>query len=505
MFLPRLSFILLVSHFSFGNSETGCNRVVESSGGEAITKTVCTNGQENSVSSCTVDNDGSCTYMAVDLTRLNELMADNIFDLDAKLEMAEDLFTCSCDKSKPDCSSSQWPDHNSNVCKAETDSNIVTTCKANEGRECCTVNKNTVFSSNSYECCELESDKFDVKTHSCCAEVGGKATCVLSTVTFDDFLNNPNPNPPMLKCQVGVNGNKCKCNVCQNSDEISYDCQNVGRPDINKACPDDSTFDVTDHFLSDLNLPYYFIDPNFGDPTKSPTFGPTTLAPTTLAPTFAPTTFLPTVAPTGPTSEPSSSPTRQYVPNCDGIFDKLNLNNEGYGDLRCQEYKGEFPGAIYACDVSTRLAGDSSNAISLNIQPEASSIKQSFYRECTASAPGSNDVEFHCLDNKDAKFATFVAETFAASFDCEGQETPIYAFPNFNLLQGINAEKETSIKFDREKAKSAFFVQFRKITRNAGDGNEYTYFLDDDYYYSSAASRGTFFLATLFLTLMILL
>ena len=166
MFLPRLSFILLVavcSFCSFGSSETVCNRVVESSGGEVTTKTVCTNDQENSVSSCIAADDGSCTYVAVDLTKLDGLVADNVFDLDAKLEVAEGLFTCNCDKNKPDCSFSQWPDHNFNVCKAETSSNTASICNVAEGRECCTVDKNTVFSTNSYECCEQESDSFDVK------------------------------------------------------------------------------------------------------------------------------------------------------------------------------------------------------------------------------------------------------------------------------------------------------------------------------------------------------
>lgn len=118
--------------------------------------------------------------------------------------------------------------------------------------------------------------------------------------------------------------------------------------------------------------------------------------------------------------------------------------------MECGDYEGNFPGAIYACSVTTSLRND---AVGFDIEP-AGNVRQPFHRRCNATAP--DGLIFFCLDNVGANFDAFKAETSTADLGCEAS----YVFPQYNLLQGVNADTKDSDGFDDTLAATAYFVEF---------------------------------------------
>lgn len=470
------------------DKNTVCSRFTELS----TSKTICSNEKKETVATCIFDESaGSCNYIAVELKRLDELISlNNPIDFAAELELMEDSFTCNCINGVPDCSTSEWADHDWNVCEAPVTSTTSKTCDG----ECCVIDDG---SGQTYECCELTTNIFGVKKYSCCDDNVGtlangvNSTCVTSTIVFDDFLNNPNPNPPMVACSVEVDDNECACSVCPSMDEISYDCAIAGREDIFRECPSD----ILSSLESDVSSASYLIDPHFpvtASPTVSPTQSPT------MSPSIVPTDMpskSPTLAPTvkgtpAPTRTPTSSPTATFVPNCETIFEKIKRNNEGYGDLTCIDYQGAIPGMIYACSVNAILTGDEKDEVGFNIEPEVS-VTYPFNRKCYADTPVEK-VEFSCLDNVNATYAEFLSYAFEADWYCNN-ELPIYAYPNYNLLQGPDAYIERTTKFDRSLADQAYYVEFRIV----GDNSDIDITGDDNS--NSAAYGGRSYLMTVML------
>jgi len=118
--------------------------------------------------------------------------------------------------------------------------------------------------------------------------------------------------------------------------------------------------------------------------------------------------------------------------------------------LECGDYEGNFPGAIYACSVTTSLRN---GAVGFDIEP-ANNIRQPFQRRCNATAP--DGLTFFCLDNVGGDFDTFKSETSDADLGCKAS----YVFPQYNLLQGVSADTTESDRFDNELAINAYFVEF---------------------------------------------
>ena len=204
--------------------------------------------------------------------------------------------------------------------------------------------------------------------------------------------------------------------------------------------------------------------PSTSPPTKAPTKRPSSApsgrptvsqvpssSPTTSVPPTSFPTGTPSVAPSLSSSgTPTAPPTPEFVANCEGIHLQIQVYNEGYGDLECGDYEGNFPGAIYACSVTTSLRND---AVGFDIEP-ANNIRQPFQRRCNATAP--DGLTFFCLDNVGGDFDSFKAETNSADLGCEAS----YVFPQYNLLQGVSADTKESDRFDDELALNAYFVEF---------------------------------------------
>ncbi|CAJ1965906.1 unnamed protein product [Cylindrotheca closterium] len=191
--------------------------------------------------------------------------------------------------------------------------------------------------------------------------------------------------------------------------------------------------------------------------TQVPSSSPTKSAPPTIFPTRSPSitpSLTPSGSPTAPTPGPtatvSSSPTPDFVATCEGIHLQIQVFNEGYGDLECGDYEGNFPGAIYACSVTTSLRND---AVGFDIEP-SSNVRQPFHRRCNATAP--DGLTLFCLDNVGANFDTFKSETSDVDLGCEAS----YVFPQYNLLQGVSADTKESDSFDDALAANAYFVEF---------------------------------------------
>jgi hypothetical protein len=141
--------------------------------------------------------------------------------------------------------------------------------------------------------------------------------------------------------------------------------------------------------------------------------------------------------------------------NCNGIHIKIQRFNEGYGDLECNDYEGDFPGVVYACSATTTL---NNGVVSLKVEPQEESRRRPFQRECRATAP--DDLTFFCLDNVGANFNEFEVQSARTLLDCDDDDDEVYAYPQYNLLQGIDAESQTSGNFDSFLAENSFFVEF---------------------------------------------
>ncbi|KAL3939745.1 MAG: hypothetical protein SGBAC_005589 [Bacillariaceae sp.] len=191
--------------------------------------------------------------------------------------------------------------------------------------------------------------------------------------------------------------------------------------------------------------------------TQVPSSSPTNSVPPTSFPTRTPSvtpSLTPSGSPTAPTPGPTATgsepPTPDFVATCEGIHAQIQAFNEGYGDLECGDYEGTFPGAIFACSVTTSLRND---AVGFDIEP-VSSIRQPFSRRCNATAP--DGLTLFCLDNVGANFDAFNIETSNTDLGCEAS----YVFPQYNLLQGVSADTKESNSFDTVLAASAYFVEF---------------------------------------------
>jgi hypothetical protein len=141
--------------------------------------------------------------------------------------------------------------------------------------------------------------------------------------------------------------------------------------------------------------------------------------------------------------------------NCQGIHAKIQRFNEGYGDLECNDYQGDFPGVVYTCSATTTLTD---GAVGLKVEPQEESRRRPFQRECHAAAP--DDLTFFCLDNVGANFGAFEVDSSRTFLSCENDDDEVYAYPQYNLLQGIDAESKTSANFDSFLAENSFFVEF---------------------------------------------
>ena len=118
--------------------------------------------------------------------------------------------------------------------------------------------------------------------------------------------------------------------------------------------------------------------------------------------------------------------------------------------MECGNYEGDFPGAIYACSVTTSLRND---AVGFDIEPP-NNIRQPFQRRCNATAP--DGLTFFCLDNVGGNFDEFKTDASNADLNCEAS----FVFPQYNLLQGLSADTKESDLFDDELALNAYFVEF---------------------------------------------
>jgi hypothetical protein len=484
-----------------------CNRY-ETGIGEA---SVCQD--DSTFSYCFVNNPDDCAYVAIDWDLFDQAKADFEGTIYGNLDLyiAETFFTCACNSGSPDCTQSTFATHNINACQDPAFQSI--SCETEDGIEKCKAN----VGNRSYQCTKGRSTIVGVESVVCCttATAVELQSCVTSTITYDDFVNNPNPDPDLISCQVEVDGQSCPCNICDPQiDAISYDCSAVGRDDLIRNCPSGGIKTLEEFYNAKLELPFMYIDPlvpfstpmpsaapslsqqptmkNTPPPSPAPTKAltpPPTPAPTkapTPAPTAAPTETLPSATPTlstiptiapstmpsatptraasinpteftpFPTETPSSSPTLEFMANCNGIHFKIQSFNEGYGDLECNDYEGDFPGVVYTCSATTTLTN---GVVSLKVEPQEESRRRPFQRECRATAP--DDLTFFCLDNVGANFNAFEVESARTLLDCgDDDDDEVYVYPQYNLLQGVDAESQTSRNFDSFKAENSFFVEF---------------------------------------------
>jgi hypothetical protein len=465
-----------------------CTRLDETGKG---TTTVCSNEEERSFVTCKVDrSSNTCDYVAIKNDKFDAVL-NNFIDFDdvdnVEVYVAETYFSCDCLSAAPDCTDSNrnWPDHHEsyNACTAEANQGFIT-------------RDGGCFDTGSYQCC-LSNDNGEipgVESINCCTAEGA---CVLSKVGFDTEGSN------LLACDIVANNQACSCNVCSNN-AITYDCTAAGRPDLAQACPTTSidAKSVEAFYLDQVSLPFYAVDPNLraGEPIQTPeqslpTPPPVPVIPT-LAPTLSPTKSLtptsrpssppsphptsmpssvpsshpsgaPSSNPTAPTntpsSTPSSAPTPEFVANCEGILYRLQRLNEGFGELTCSDYGGDFPGVVYACSADPVLIN---NEISLNIQPAEQSIQRKFQRECKAPAP--NGLTFYCLDNFGNNFDVFLEASEKSVLDCGPDRKYTYAYSQFNLLQSVQAISSSTPAFDLDMANNAFLVQFLSNSTSVG-------------------------------------
>lgn len=478
-------------------SSISCSRY-DSAGGEA---TVCQD--DSTLAYCFINNPDDCEYVAIDWNLFDQTKAsyDGTVYGNLDLFIAETFFTCTCDSGTPNCAASTFTTHNINACQEPAEQLV--TCETEDGTERC----NGRVGDRNYQCTKAATTAVGVETVACCtvATATEPRTCVASTVIYDDFVNNPNPDPDLLSCAVNVDGQLCDCTICgPQTEAIGYDCTAAGRSDLIQACPSSSLQfpALQDFYNAKIDLPFFFIEPLAPLATLSPTQSPSTSqqptmaitppptppptraptppptpAPTTAAPSSSPTlsmspskrpTGMPSVSPTevptasptaptpSPTDTPSAGPTLEYVANCIGIHFKLARFNEGqFGDLECTDYTGDFPGVVYTCSATTALEN---GVVTLKVEPEEESMLRPFQRECRSSAP--NNLTFYCLDNVGANFNTYQVETAGTLLTCDNNDDEVYAYPQYNLLQGINAESPTSANFDAFFADNAFFVEF---------------------------------------------
>eukprot|EP00980_Cylindrotheca_fusiformis_P001199 scaffold328_cov130-Cylindrotheca_fusiformis.AAC.13 len=487
-----------------------CRRMAKENGVE----TVCQD--DSSLAYCLEEensSNGDCQYIAVDWDKLEQTKNNFQGTVEGNLELylAETFFSCPCSNGVPDCSMSTFSEHTGNACQASSSTveESITCSVGNDGSDKCIVvaKDDDGAEVSNYICSQAPSTTAGVTTVVCCTSDQQLQTCVASTLLYDNSIEDPN------SCAVNVDGQICLCSVCgsqQSTPAISYDCSNAGRSDLVQTCPSNSSNDpvpLDDYFAAELGLPFFYIVPRTAaTPTQNPTPAPvpppptpapvpqtspptppptrpptppptrTPTPPPTRSPTPPPTprpTSLPSASPTAlpsgapsvapsgsptapspaPSEVPSSSPTWEYVANCPGIHYKLSRFNDGYGELKCNDYDGKFPGVAYTCSANTALVN---GVVTLKLDPPDASVTRPFQRVCSSYAP--NKLIFYCLDNVGADFSSFTSSV-PSSLNCPSDFT-MYAFPQFNLLQGVDARSQNSIRFDADMAANAFFVEF---------------------------------------------
>eukprot|EP00980_Cylindrotheca_fusiformis_P002442 scaffold582_cov73-Cylindrotheca_fusiformis.AAC.2 len=235
---------------------------------------ITTNCEEASgiQSTCAVSSDGTCSYLALDLSVLEELLA-NITDLTNVTNSTdggvsegdlsfEEIFAvlfilllgivfsgaCECTDSTPDCSMTNLTDYSFNACKA--DPNYSYTCTMEQGSVCCDIDD----AEGEMKCCRSESD------------TGVEYECDAGSNTGKMTLTNSS-------CVAAYNGQTCTCDYCSSDGDdlliAAYDCTEFGGS--KRTCPDlenaESALGILDALFSgDIGaaLMYEIVDPRNG-------------------------------------------------------------------------------------------------------------------------------------------------------------------------------------------------------------------------------------------------